>query len=135
MLHASDQGPPRPWSPIKAQTVWWVLAGCLIAIVGYVFFRSATASYNSVSLGGGYSVQQVACLSVYGWVRGEGPQLSSTQLAELSPNQQASFVACHAAIGDRETTIKILVGVAIVFAFVAYLVGQADARENREGTL
>ena len=131
-MRVPDQPQSRASSPIKPQTVWWVLAGCLLAIAAYVFLRSATASYNGVSLGGGYSVQQVACLSVYGWVRGEGPQLSSTQLAELSPNEQASFVACHAAIGDRENTIKILVGVAIVFAFVAYLVGQADAKERED---
>ncbi len=129
-MRVPDQLEPKASSPIRPQTVWWVLAACLVAIAAYVFVRSATASYNSVSLGGGYSVQQVACLSVYGWVRGEGPQLSSAQLAELSPNQQASFVACHAAIGDRETTIKILVGIAIVFAFVAYLVGQADAKTS-----
>ncbi len=99
-------------------------------IAAFVFFRSETASYNSVSPRGVRSVHQVACLSVYGWLRGEGPQLSSAQLAQLSPNQQASFAACHATIGDRENTIKILVGVALAFAFVAYLVGQADAKET-----
>jgi hypothetical protein len=100
-----------------------VVAGCLIAVSAYLFFRSATASYNSVSAPGGYSVQQVACLSVYGWLRNEPTDLSSTQPSQLRPDERSAILACHATIGDRETTIEVLLGIAAVFLIIGYLVG------------
>jgi hypothetical protein len=110
--------------------VWWVVAGCLVAVSAYLFFRSATASYNSVSATGGYSVQQVACLSVYGWLRNEDTNLPSSQPAALSPDERSAFYACHATIGDRETTIEVLLGVAAAFLIVGYIVGPAATRET-----
>lgn len=117
-------------SPIRSRTVWWVVAGCLVAVSAYLFFRSATASYNSVSATGGYSVQQVACLSVYGWLRNEDTNLPSSQPAALSPDERSAFYACHATIGDRETTIEVLLGVAAAFLIVGYIVGPAATRET-----
>lgn len=113
---------------IRPRSVWWVVAGCLLALCAYLFFRSATASYNSVSAPSGYSVQQVACLSVYGWLRNEPTDLSSLQPSQLRPDERSALLACHAAIGDRETTIEVLLGVALVFLIVGYLVG-ASAKE------
>ena len=115
---------------IKPRSVWWVVAGCLLVVCIYLFFRSATASYNSVSSSGGYSVQDVACLSVYGWLRDEPTDLPSSQPAQLSPDERAAFYACHAAIGDRETTIEVLLGIALVFVIIGYRVG-SGAKEPR----
>jgi hypothetical protein len=113
---------------VQSRTVWWFLAACLLAVSAYLFFRSATASYNSVSSDRGYSVQQVACLSVYGWLSNENTQLSAIQAGNLTPDEEASVVACHAAIGDRETTIEVLLGIAVVFAFIGYRAGPGDTK-------
>jgi hypothetical protein len=109
---------------IRPRSVWWVIAGCLVLVSAYLFFRSATASYNSVSTSGGYSVQQVACLSVYGWLQDEPTDLPSTQPSQLTPDERAAYFACHAAIGDRETTVEVLVGIALVFLIVGYRSGR-----------
>lgn len=123
---APDRRQPASSSPIRPQTVWWVVAGLLFVISLYLIFRSATASY-SVPPGGGTQLRQVACQSVYGWVRGQGVPLTSSQVTYLTADQKAAYYACHAAIGDRETTIKVLLGVAVVFAFIGYGADLRDA--------
>lgn len=115
---------PAPPSPIRPQTVWWVVAGLLFVISLYLIFRSATASYSVPP--DATAVRQVACQSVYGWVRGQGVQLTSTQVGYLTADQKAAYYACRAAIGDRETTIKILLGATVAFAIIGY---GADLRE------
>jgi hypothetical protein len=131
LRHLEPRDPDSPPAPstIRPRSVWWFVAGCLVVVSAYLFFRSATASYNSVSPPGGYSVQQVACLSVYGWLRDEPTDLPSTLPSRLSPDERAAYFACHAAIGDRETTVEVLLGVAVVFLIVGYQAGRgATAR-------
>ena len=99
--------------------MWWVVAGLLVFISLYLIFRSATASYG-VPPNGGTQVRQVACQSVYGWVRAQGVQVTPGQLTYLTADQRAAYYACHAAIGDRETTIEVLIGVAAFFALVGW---------------
>ena len=121
---------PSPSSTVRPRSVWWVIAGVLFAVSAYLFVRSATASYNSVSPTGGYSIRQVACLSVYGWLDDEPTNLPSTQPALLSQDERSAFYACHAAIGDRETTVEVLLGIAVVFLIVGYGAGRAETRES-----
>lgn len=121
---------PSPRSTVRPRSVWWVIAGCLFAVSAYLFVRSATASYNGVSPTGDYSIRQVACLSVYGWLENEPTDLPSTQPALLSRDERSAFYACHAAIGDRETTIEVLLGIAVVFLIVGYGAGRAETRES-----
>jgi hypothetical protein len=125
-LRLPERGRLASFSPVRPRTVWWVVAGCLVAISAYLFFLGLVASYNSVSVREKYSLQRIACVSVYGWVRDEGGHRSSVQ-GEPNPGEQASL-ACHAAIGDRETTIEVLIGVAVVFAIVGYSAGPGDAK-------
>ncbi len=128
-MRPADRLPERPQT-VRPRTVWWVIAGCLLAVCAYLFLRSATASYNSVSPTGGYSIRQVACLSVYGWLENEPTDLPSTQPSQLSSDERSAFYACHAAIGDRETTIEVLLGIAVVFLIVGYGAGRAETRET-----
>lgn len=108
--------------------MWWVLAA-LVAFLGlFLLFRCATATYNGVEALGSSSVHQVACQSVYGWVRGQGVQLTATEVSYLNADQRAGYYACRAAIGDRETTIEVLLGFAVAFAVVGY---GAQLRESR----
>jgi hypothetical protein len=126
-LHSPEGRRPAPSSPIKPRTVWYSLAGCLVAISAYLFFLGLIASYNSVSASGSYSLQRASCQSVYGWVRNEGGHLSAVQ-TEPTPDPQASL-ACHAAIGDRETTIEVLLGFALAFTVVGLRTGQDEERK------
>lgn len=120
------EGRSAPPSPIRPRTAWWVVAASLVAISAYLLFLGLTASYNSVSVSGGYSLHRLACLSVYGWIGDESGHQSAVQ-SEASPDEQDS-VACHAAISDRETTIEVLLGVAVVFLLVGYRAGRAPGR-------
>ena len=91
----ADRGRSASPSPIRPQTVWWVVAGLLLVISLYVIFRSATASYT-LSPKSTAAVTQVACQSVYGWVRGQGVQLTSSQVSYLTVPQKAAYYACRA---------------------------------------
>jgi hypothetical protein len=127
-LHSPEGRRPAPSSPIKPRTVWYSLAGCLVAISAYLFFLGLIASYNSVSASGSYSLQRASCQSVYGWLRNEGGHLSAVQ-TEPTPDPQASL-ACHAAIGDREATIEVLLGFALAFTVVGLRTGQGEERKT-----
>jgi hypothetical protein len=130
-LHVNEAGQPPIPAPIKPRTVWWVLAACLVAISAYLLFLGLTATYNNVSATGGYTLHRVACLSVYGWLGDEGGHQSAVQ-AEASPDEQDS-VGCHAAINDRETTIEVLLGIAVVFAIIGYRAGRAPGLQAAPG--
>lgn len=104
------------------------MAGLLAFLSLYLTFRSATATYNGVKSLGSASVHQIACQSVYGWVRGQGVQLTATEVSYLNADQRAAFYACRAAIGDRETTIEVLLGFTAAFVIVGYGAGLLDAR-------
>jgi len=127
-LRSPEGREPAPSSPIKPSTVWYSLAGCLVAISAYLFFLGLVASYNSVSASGSYSLQRASCLSVYGWVRGENGHLSAVQ-AEATPARAASL-ACHAAIGDRETTIEVLLGFAFAFLVVGLRASEVQEKKR-----